>query len=342
MEQEPQYLVSVIVPVYNKKEYVAKCLDSILAQTYKKWELLLVDDGSVDGSGEICDRYAGQDGRVRTIHQKNAGPTAACVTGMKEAAGSYFMFVDGDDYLEPGMVAGMAAYLTGAPGEVVCCNYVMEKQRETLRVRNDVKPGVYEKDQLEQIKAGLIGREKRTLSLSRCMKLCERSLFEGNEIYYDYSLRFGDDANLMYPALLGSSRIVVMEDAFYYHYRYVQGSLVHSYDKGLFEKVQRLMTALSREAKEKKAPDGKAAVTREYCYMLLYVIKNELRSPDRDYRKRIRDIFGENETKALLNSTPIPVTERSNRLLYLGMCHPNSALLCLLRLLLRLYDKGKD
>lgn len=341
MKHSAQDLVSVIVPVYNKKEYLEQCVDSILGQTYKKLELLLVDDGSSDGSGEICDRYAALDGRVKAIHQTNGGPTAACAAGMEAASGGYYMFVDGDDYLEPEMVAQMAERLRGVPGEIVCCNYVMEKLRKTEYVRCGVEPGVYEGERLVQLKAGLIGKEHRTVSLSRCMKLCEKSLFAGNEIYYDYSLRFGEDANLMYPALLGSSRVVIMKEAFYYHYRYVAGSLAHGYDRDLFGNVQKLMTALARGAEGKKSPDRKAALDREYCYMLLYVIKNELRSPGKDYRRRIQAIFGEEKIKELLQNTPIPVTERANQLLYMGMMYPGGMLLRVLRLILRVYDKKR-
>lgn len=342
MKHNALHLVSVIVPVYNKKEYLEQCIDSILAQTYKRLELILVDDDSSDGSGEICDRYAERDDRVQVIHRENGGPTAACVAGMAAASGGYYMFVDSDDYVEPEMVSEMAARLGGVPGEVVCCGYVMEKQRGTERAGNGVAPGIYEGEKLrEQIKAALIGVEKKVIPLSRCMKLCEKSLFAGNEIYYDYSLRFGDDANLMYPALLASSRVVVMKDAFYYHYRYVAGSLAHGYDAGLLAGVERLMEAVGRTAEEKKAPDAAGAVAREYCYMLLYVMKNELRAPDRDYRKRIQTVFGEEKIKTMLQNTPIAVTERSNQLLYMGALYPGGVLLRVLRLILYIYDKKK-
>ena len=342
MKHNALHLVSVIVPVYNKKEYLEQCIDSILTQTYKRLELILVDDASSDGSGEICDSYAERDDRVQVSHRENGGPTAACVAGMAAASGGYYMFVDSDDYVEQEMVSEMADRLKGAPGEIVCCGYVMEKQRGTERVGSGVEPGIYDGDRLrEQIKAALIGVEKKVIPLSRCMKLCEKSLFEGNETFYDYSLRFGDDANLMYPALLASSRVVVMKDAFYYHYRYVAGSLAHSYDAGLLAGVERLMEILKRTAEEKKAPDAAAAVTREYCYMLLYVMKNELRAPDQSYRKRIQTIFGEEKIKDMLQNTPISVTERSNQLLYMGMLYPGGMLLRVLRLILRVYDKKR-
>lgn len=332
--------ISIIVPVYNKEAYLQECVDSILGQTYRQIEVILVDDESTDRSGEICDEYARADERVRVVHQKNGGPTAACVAGMEEASGAYYMFVDSDDYLEPETLFEMADRLAGVPGEIVCCNHVLEKRRETVQIKCASEPGVYEGERLRtQIRAKLIGQEHKVIPLSRCMKLCEKSLFAGNERYYDYSLRFGDDANLMYPALLGADRVVILKDAFYYHYRYVEGSLVHGYDAGLFAGVERLMEALERTAKEKKAPDAAGSVAREYCYMLLYVIKNELRSPDRDYRKRIQAIFGQEKIKELLRDTRISVKERANQLLYVGMCYPDGVLLRLLRLILRMYDK---
>lgn len=335
--------ISVIVPVYNKAAYLRECVDSILGQTYRHIEVLLVDDESTDESGAICDAYGEKNERVRVVHQKNSGPTAACVAGMRKALGDYYMFVDSDDYLEPETLSEMAERLTGKPGEIVCCNHVVEKQRGKVQVASGVTPGIYEGERLRrEIKAKLIGEEKKVIPLSRCMKLCEKSLFEGNEVYYDYSLRFGDDTNLMYPAMLASSRVVIMKGAFYYHYRYVEGSLVHRYDEGLFAGVQRLMEAVRRTAEDKKAPDGAGAAAREYCYMLLYVMKNELRGPGKDYRKRIQRIFSDEKVKELVQNTPILVTERSNQLLYVGMQYPGGMLLRLLRAVLRIYDRKRE
>ena len=332
--------VSVVVPVYNVERLLERCVDSILKQSLKELEIILVDDGSTDGSGSLCDVYARKDQRIRVLHKDNGGLTSAWKAGLGMASAPYVGFVDSDDYLEPEMLVQMTGRLAGVPGEIVCCDHVVEKQRGTEEVKSGTEPGIYEGDRLrEQIKAKLIGEEKKVIPLSRCMKLCEKSLFEGNETYYDYSLRFGDDTNLMYPAFLESSRVVIMKDAFYYHYRYVEGSLVHGYDEGLFAGVERLMEAVGRTAEEKRAPDAVRAVAREHCYMLMYVMKNELRAPDKGYRKRIQAIFGEENIKTMLHNTPVAVTERSNQLLYMGMLYPGGVLLRVLRLILRLYDR---
>ena len=92
--------ISVIIPIYNAAPYLEKCIESILKQSYKDWEIIAVDDGSTDGSGDICDKYSSLDNRIKTIHQKNSGPGIARNTGMAKAKGEYIVFVDADDYID--------------------------------------------------------------------------------------------------------------------------------------------------------------------------------------------------------------------------------------------------
>ena len=338
--KKESYKISVIVPVYNKESYLKECIESILGQSYRNLELILVDDESTDQSGTICESYGQSDKRVVVLHQKNAGPTAACVAGMHAATGEYYMFVDSDDYVDSKMLVEMAARLKGIPGEVVCCDHILEKQKKTEAVYSAVAPGVYTGEKLDkEIKEKLIGQEQKVFPMSRCMKLCERSIFEGNEKYYDYDIRFGDDSHLMYPAMLNSSRVVIMEKALFYHYRYVEGSIIHRYDERIYESVEKLMVSLSGAARDKKVPDGEQMVAREHCYMLLYVLKNELRNPDRNYKKKIREIFCDPKVRELILNTPLSVMDRTNALLYLGMQYPDSGLISILRMMLKIHDR---
>jgi len=97
-------MISIIVPIYNVEKYLVPCVDSILDSTYRDFELILVDDGSTDGSGEICDRFAQQDERIRVIHKKNNGVSSARNDGIKAAKGDYVMFIDGDDRMHCQMI----------------------------------------------------------------------------------------------------------------------------------------------------------------------------------------------------------------------------------------------
>lgn len=335
------YKISIIVPVYNSRKYLEQSIDSILQQTYDNIELLLIDDESSDGSGEICDRYAKQDSRVKVIHRKNGGCTAASLTGLKAASGDYYMFVDSDDYVEAETLLEMSRLLTGKKGEIVCCNHILEKSRQTIPAICLAKPGVYEGEKLQkQIKAGLLGNEQRILPFSRCMKLYEKSVFEGNEQYCDTAIYMGEDFNLVYPALLDCSRLVIMEDALFYHYRFVEDSMVHRYDPNMLESVERVKNLWQRVSAGKGITDNTEAIDREYCLMLILVMKNELRNPDKNYLKRTQEIFTKPEIRKIIENTPIALTDRANALLYLGMRYPTKMLLRILRMIIGAYDKS--
>ena len=101
MYKHENALVSVVVPVYNVEAYIARCIESILSQTHRNLELILVDDGSLDHSGAICDAYAEKDSRILVIHQENAGVSKARNAGIDQAKGEYLSFVDSDDWIEP-------------------------------------------------------------------------------------------------------------------------------------------------------------------------------------------------------------------------------------------------
>ena len=124
--------VSIIVPVYQVEIYLRQCIDSILAQTFTDFELILVDDGSKDKSGEICDEYAGKDGRVRVIHKENGGLSDARNAGLEQAAGEYFMFVDSDDYIAPTMIERLYNSIQSESADIAACNfcYVFDKKEK--------------------------------------------------------------------------------------------------------------------------------------------------------------------------------------------------------------------
>lgn len=97
-------LISIIIPVYNTEKYIRRCIDSVIAQSYSDWELILVDDGSTDGSGKICDEYAEKDERIRVFHKENGGVSSARNVGLDNANGEWVSFVDSDDWIEIGYV----------------------------------------------------------------------------------------------------------------------------------------------------------------------------------------------------------------------------------------------
>ena len=138
--------VSIIVPVYQVENYLHKCVDSILAQTFTDFELILVDDGSKDRSGQICDEYAEMDERVTVIHKENGGLSDARNHGMDRAAGNYVMLVDSDDYIAPTMVECLYQSILKENADIAACNFLYffeddRNQNFSTKIPSEVLPG---------------------------------------------------------------------------------------------------------------------------------------------------------------------------------------------------------
>ena len=116
-------LLSIIVPVYNVKSYLKKCVESIINQTYTNLQIILVDDGSTDGSQDICDEFAQRDSRIVVIHKENGGLSTARNVGMDRAKGAYIAFVDSDDWLEPNMYEALISQLEKHEADIVACSF---------------------------------------------------------------------------------------------------------------------------------------------------------------------------------------------------------------------------
>lgn len=138
--------VSIIVPVYQVENYIRQCIDSILVQTFTDFELILVDDGSKDKSGQICDEYAVLDQRVKVIHKENGGLSDTRNCGMDQAVGNYFMFVDSDDYIAPTMLEYLYKALMNKEADIAVCNflYFFEEDRKrdfSTNIQSEVLSG---------------------------------------------------------------------------------------------------------------------------------------------------------------------------------------------------------
>lgn len=139
-------LVSVIVPVYNVENYLRECLDSIVAQTYLNIEVILIDDGSKDSSGKICDEYADKDNRVKVIHKENGGVSAARNTGLDIAKGDWISYVDSDDYIESTMIETLICLAKGHDVELAMCSFKDISECDNVLQENDIR--IFSKDEL--------------------------------------------------------------------------------------------------------------------------------------------------------------------------------------------------
>lgn len=129
-------LVSIIVPVYNVERYLNRCIKSIITQEYKELEIILVDDGSLDGCPLLCDKWAEQDKRIRVVHQANSGLSAARNTGLEMMSGEYIAFVDSDDYLDSRYVDSMLSAIISGKANMAICSICIEDNKSRISVDN--------------------------------------------------------------------------------------------------------------------------------------------------------------------------------------------------------------
>jgi len=163
--------VSVIIPVYNTKDYLDKCVHSILKQTYQNLEILLVDDGSSDGSAVLCDKLALEDSRIKVIHKQNEGQASARNLGIHAASGEYIMFVDSDDWLDIDAIETLVDHANRNKVDVIHFNYVREFLNKSVFKKNTfLEERVYDGDECNDIRRLILGLSGETLAYLENMR----------------------------------------------------------------------------------------------------------------------------------------------------------------------------
>ena len=230
-------LISIIVPVYNTEKYLDRCIQSILSQTYSNIEILLIDDGSTDSSGAICDKYAEQDLRVRVFHKANGGASTARNMGLDNAKGEWIAFVDSDDWIDAEMYEKMYALAECELVDAVYCDIIMEQaQLQTvLTYMSNIEDHRLMYDCLVPISV---------VYFSMCNKLIARRVFDENRIRAVEGANMWEDVELAVKVryFVNTSRVINQP---YYHYnRLNETSTTHNKShkriEGQIERVKRI------------------------------------------------------------------------------------------------------
>lgn len=232
-------MISVIVPIYNIKQYISKCFESIINQTYKDMEIILVDDGSTDGSELICDAYAKKDDRIKVIHKKNEGAVRARKTGLENATGDYIAYVDGDDWIEHDMIAKLYDALTEQKVDIAMCGRFEDTGDTQRPVYHGLSEGRYDKQALMDIVYPnmIVNGAFFEWGIFPGLwdKLFRRECLEEYHFAVDDRLTMGDDAACTYPCLLNADSIYILHECLY-HYRQSMTSMVKRTSDKVYER----------------------------------------------------------------------------------------------------------
>ena len=271
--------VSVVVPVYNMEKYLERCMQALLDQTLADLESVLVDDGSSDGSAKMCDDYALFHGGVKTIHQKNAGLTAAWKAGSRVAEGDYIGYVDADDFIDRDMFARLYERAAGKDADIVCCGieHIYEEEPErSWKEQVELEQDSYEGEALQEVlRSGLINNGSfmgRDLLPNRVIKLVRRQLVQKNLELCADEVSIGEDFQFTLCVFLDAKRVEIIRDYYPYHYYMQPASMTMKHDPAYMQKIAVMRKNLIRIVKEKGHEELIGQIWSDYlCLTVLYV-----------------------------------------------------------------------
>ena len=316
--------LSIIIPVYNAEKHLRQCIDSVLRQSFRNLELILVDDGSVDSSLSICNRYIGSsDIPVRVIHQNNSGSSLARKNGLLAAKGDYIGFIDADDYVRYDMYEYMIINAEKYDADIVMCGISYLKENNPIPAHSKIEAGVYILDRLEQLKRTgcMDGSQdaRKVISPSLCNKIIKRELISKHMQDINERLSMGDDWAVSYPCLWDAKTMVVMSEC-YYVYRYNSEGIRKSYNIHMWKDINRLFD-VAMQIKNKYNYQHETYYRHYFQYIILLCLINETRSNTRHnllhFRNRIKNELSGAMGKYAFNGLTIKCNSKMSKIIIL-------------------------
>lgn len=287
-------MISIVIPVYNSMDYIGECLDSLEKQQDSVFEIVLIDDGSTDGSGEYCDSYACGKENVKVIHQRNGGQQAARAEGVRRSAGDYIMFLDSDDCLRDDALRIISEAFRHGSYDVVCFDYSRgNRQNYETGVLGDglLQPGDYSGDRYKEVLRALCSGQFNNLvtkAIRRNIAVEALSMLEGNA-----GLRHGEDLMYLIPVISNARSLCCLSDVLYF-YRDNPSSVTGAFSSFQIDDLGVVFTSLVRKATVwgGDCPAvAKSASVKHFFWALMSLSKSGL--PDRQKVSYAREIAEE-------------------------------------------------
>lgn len=267
-------LVSIIIPIYNSEAFLDKCIQSAVNQSYKNIEIILVDDGSIDSSGEICDNYSSIDNRIKTIHKNNGGLVSSRKTGLIASTGEYVLYIDGDDWIELNLIEHYVEQIIKYNADVVVSSHIVNLEGREDILMNSLPSGVYDKEALKSIiypKMLYTGKFAQFGVFSYSWgKLYRKEILLENQLKVDENITIGEDALCLYPTLLDTNILVISEQPGY-HYRQRADSQMKTLRKIEMSKMQKVYDDLKNIFSDKGVLDIMLPQLQYYLLSLLII-----------------------------------------------------------------------
>lgn len=224
--------VSIIIPTYNAERFLERCIDSILRQTYENLEIVIINDGSIDGTLALCNKYKEKDQRIHVIDQSNKGVAATRNVGVRNVTGNYILFVDADDWIEPDMVEILVNAINEQEAvDIAFCSSDNAETSEQVIRRDVISREIWDKE--KQQREFLVHKRMTGMLWN---KLIRTKLFNG--ISFDETVGYGEDAQVLWKILKHSRNMIVLDDVLYHHVLDSQSISHQKYSKTKFSAIK--------------------------------------------------------------------------------------------------------
>lgn len=324
--------LSIIVPIYNGEEYLEKCIDSILIQSYKDFELILVDDGSTDASLSICERYAEADSRVVVYHKENGGLVSARKSGLSLAKGEYIGFVDCDDYIDDDMYSNLMQHAVDNGSDIVASGIIYDNVFSRKESLNCIKKGSYDKKLIkdEIIPKMLIysGFVNYGIIPGVVTKVFKRSVLEKALPNVDDDITIGEDVAITAYSIMNCNSLSVIDSASYHYIQY-ENSMVRVFNPKRIEKIEKLYECISKidcEAYQKQ-------VTLYMCYLIFNAVAACVKKSNyskKEAKAAVKSILERDLSKKVFSQADFSSLSFKNKIKIILMKHNLVSLLMML------------
>lgn len=311
MEYKKSALVSVIIPVYNVEKYLRQCVDSVLTQTYKNIEVILVDDGSLDNCPEICEDYAKQNENVKVIHKENAGLGMARNTGLEYVSGNYVTFLDSDDFWDEDFVQKLISALEENDADTVKTIFRRVNENSEFISEEKIQSEVYSDNVKTSFLPRLIGSdvEKRdSLPMSACCTLYSVDLLKENKILFHSERELISEDIIFNLDYFSIPQKVVLSDYIGYNYRTNQKSLTTTYKEERFDMCKALYFKEKEVLEQKGLWDiCKYRLSRQFFVNLRVCLDQIQRSAlsEKEKTQKTKKLCNDDFVKDLIKNYPV-------------------------------------
>ncbi|MCR5502103.1 MAG: glycosyltransferase [Lachnospiraceae bacterium] len=338
--------ISVIVPVYNTERYLERCVGSLTGQTLEAMEVLLVDDGSTDRSGQMADSFAEKDPRIRVIHKENEGQGIARNEGLKAAQGTFVCFLDSDDYYDKNALFRMVSVMKETGADLLSFGYVIEDGEGKPLMSPHIRERIYEKrEDRDEIREEFLmhlfgekGQDDELAAVSACMSVFRTDLIRDHRIFFPSEREVDSEDNAFSLSCCRYVKKAATIGDVLYHYCRNEDSFTQHYRKDRFRLVKAHYAMLSDHAKEfgftgddKLSTEVRQRIARTGWIGLMAVLKQEYRrGSGKDFSGFAKELRNDKTTGAILKELDVSALSLKQKIFYHTLLKERYGLLLLL------------